>query len=252
MPDEVPLVGGNVGVDVVRVGDTVRRPAGPWSASVDALLLHLEAVGFEAAPRALGYDDQGRQVLSYIDGSIDADPADLDPAQLSLVGRTIREFHAASASFSPPPGAVWNVAIAPDRQDLICHHDLAPWNLVRAQRPVIIDWDGAGPGSRLWDLSYAAHGFVPLSPSARLDPTTEGRRFAALVNGYGLGDAERVELLGLLVPRIWSMHELLATGHREGRETWRRLWAEGHGDAWAADAAYTEQRQERLRIALLP
>jgi hypothetical protein len=27
---------------------------------------------------------------------------------------------------------------------------------------VFIDWDGAAPGSRLWDLAYAITGFVPL------------------------------------------------------------------------------------------
>ncbi len=35
---EEPLTGGNVGTGIVRVGGTVRRPSGPWSASVDALL----------------------------------------------------------------------------------------------------------------------------------------------------------------------------------------------------------------------
>jgi hypothetical protein len=29
----------------------------------------------------------------------------------------------------PPPGASWNRAIRPDREDLVCQHDAAPWNL---------------------------------------------------------------------------------------------------------------------------
>nr|WP_026876336.1 hypothetical protein [Jiangella gansuensis] len=49
---------------VVRVGETVRRPVMPWSAAVQALLLHLEAVGFPYAPRFLGLDEHGREVLS--------------------------------------------------------------------------------------------------------------------------------------------------------------------------------------------
>ena len=46
----------------------------------------------------------------------------------------------------PPEGSAWNVAITPDAQDLICHHDLAPWNLVRgAGRFAFIDRDrGSG------------------------------------------------------------------------------------------------------------
>ena len=66
-PDEQPLPG-NVTTGVVRVGDTVRRPVGPWTDAVDALLTHLHDVGFDGAPRPLGRDDQGRQVLEYVPG----------------------------------------------------------------------------------------------------------------------------------------------------------------------------------------
>src|SRR6266436_863387 len=65
---EVPLAGGDLNV-VVRVGDTVRRPAGP--PGVRALLEWFEHVGFDGAPRFLGFDDRGREILSYVEG----DPA---------------------------------------------------------------------------------------------------------------------------------------------------------------------------------
>jgi hypothetical protein len=48
----------------VRVGDAVRRPAGASRAAIRDLLLHLESVGFDGAPRHLGTDDQGREVLT--------------------------------------------------------------------------------------------------------------------------------------------------------------------------------------------
>lgn len=53
---------------VVRVGDTVRRPMHPWSASVHELLRHLAEVGFPYSPRVLGVDEAGREVLSYVAG----------------------------------------------------------------------------------------------------------------------------------------------------------------------------------------
>ena len=43
---EIPLAGGNMSAGVVRVGDTVRRPAGPWTPAVHALLTHLHEAGF--------------------------------------------------------------------------------------------------------------------------------------------------------------------------------------------------------------
>ncbi len=67
---EVLLVGGiaNRG-QVVRVGDTVRRPQRATSPAIHALLRHLADVGFAGAPRFLDVDDQGREVLSYVPGT---------------------------------------------------------------------------------------------------------------------------------------------------------------------------------------
>jgi hypothetical protein len=61
---EIPLAGGNMSSGVVRVGDTVRRPAGAWTPAVHALLSHLDSVGFRGAPRPLGIDEHGREVLT--------------------------------------------------------------------------------------------------------------------------------------------------------------------------------------------
>lgn len=55
---------------VVRVGDTIRRPAHARSAYVDELLRRLPAAGFDGAPRPLGYDELGRQILTFIEGEV--------------------------------------------------------------------------------------------------------------------------------------------------------------------------------------
>jgi hypothetical protein len=52
----------------VLIGDVIHKPAEPWTATVHALLRHLEDAGFDGAPRALGFDDQGREMLTYLPG----------------------------------------------------------------------------------------------------------------------------------------------------------------------------------------
>ena len=98
---EVHLPGGNVG-GAVRVGDTVRRTAGPWTPAVHALLDYL-AGRVPAIPRALGRDEQGREVLTYLPGQVvDIDTETLSAGQIVALVSWTRSFHQAVAGFSHP------------------------------------------------------------------------------------------------------------------------------------------------------
>ena len=116
--------------------------------------------------------------------------------------------------------------------------------LVRAgDRWVFIDWDGAGtgPGSRLWDLAYAAHGFVPFDPGG--DPRLDAARLRALADGYGLDEQERRELPALIGAHTRSMYDLLQRSSLTGAQPWARLFAEGHGDHWGPAADYVDRHR---------
>jgi len=102
LPAQHELRGGNVAVEVVRVSDTVRRPATRRSSSVDALLEHLHVVGFGGAPRPLGYDDAGRQTPSFVEGYVGPDPSDLDVDRLNDVDQLVRRLHDATSTFVAP------------------------------------------------------------------------------------------------------------------------------------------------------
>jgi Ser/Thr protein kinase RdoA (MazF antagonist) len=249
-PEEQPLAGGNVADLVVRIGDTVRKPAGPQTPAVHEFLCYLYDAGFTGAPRSFGLDDRGRHVIEYIPGELAYDMPPMDNAGLRRVGRLIREFHDIAAGFvAPPLGAQWDVAIPPDRADLICHHDLARWNLIcSADRWVFIDWDGAAPGSRLWDLAWAVTGFVPLDPGG--DPAADAPRLRALVDGYGLTAAQRQELPPLIGAHARGMFDLLSRSAKTGAQPWARLYAEGHGDYWGPAADYADQHVETWLRAL--
>jgi hypothetical protein len=246
---EIPLAGGNVSDGVVRVGDTVRRPAGPQTPAVHALLTHLHDVGYRHAPRSLGLDEVGRHVLEYIPGRM-AHPTGPDnpPLDPGVVGRLVRDLHDALDGWRPPADAVWTCPIPTDGDDLVIHNDLAPWNIVVGDRLVLIDWDGAAPGTRTWDLAYLAHALVPLEPGTDWDDVVV--RLRDLADGYGLDDAGRGRLAATLEPRTWSMHTLLHDGHRSGAQPWARLWSEGHGAVWRRDAEWIASRAPALAAAL--
>ncbi|MER5585465.1 aminoglycoside phosphotransferase family protein [Streptomyces asoensis] len=254
--EEQPLPGGNVSAGVVRVGDTVRRPSGPWTPAVHALLTHLYEVGYRAAPRPLGIDDQGREVLTFMPGHVVwPDRFSLLDAEghLADVARLIRDFHEAVRGFTPPPDAHWQVLIPAEGSDIIAHQDLAPWNLVAGDegRWAFIDWDTAGPGSRLWDVAYAMHGFIPLSAHPDWQRPDAAARLRVFADAYGLDEAERRHTVPLLGRRTRSMHDFLRDRAARGVQPWATLWAEGYGTAWRNDAEYIEEREEQWLRALL-
>lgn len=244
------LHGGNVADEVVRVGATVRKPATDATAAVEALLDHLDDVGFTGAPHSLGRDESGRHILEFIPGEMAHTLAPLTVTELGRLGGLIRELHDATESFQPTAASRWWVVIPADREDLICHHDLAPWNLVRdGDRWVFIDWDGAGPGSRLWDLAYAASTFVPFAAGG--EPVLDGPRLRAMADGYGLDEHERRALPALLAAHTRGMYDLLHDSSHTGEQPWARLFEEGHGEHWGPAADYIEANLERWTAALL-
>ena len=122
---EEELFGGNTSV-VVRVGDTVRRPVGPWTPAVHDLLNYLAAVGFRGAPRVRGIDELNREVLEFVSGEVGIlSPADPLPWWFRgaeacwSIGRWIREFQSAQEGFllTPPSrgGALLAVSSVRDR-----------------------------------------------------------------------------------------------------------------------------------------
>jgi Ser/Thr protein kinase RdoA (MazF antagonist) len=248
-PDETPLAGGNVAAEVVRSGATVRKPWRRSSRAVLHLLGYLEDQGYAGAPAGLGRDDRGRQVLEYVPGTMADRMAPLTGAGLGRVGAMIRRLHDLTARYRPPADPGWEPLLPPLREEVVCHHDLAPWNLVRdGERWVFVDWDGAAPGSRMEDLGYAAHGFVPLHPGG--DPGADARRLRALADGYGCDDAQRRELPDAVLYRVRGMFRTLEEGARTGAQPWARLHAEGHADHWGPAADYVERHRAVWLAAL--
>src|SRR2546430_7294471 len=92
--------------DAVRVGDTVRRRAGPWTPAVHELLRFLEREGFPA-PRARGLDEQGREILEYLNGEAHAG------TPVPLPDSVFREDHMIGAAHLLPPHYALVARLAP-------------------------------------------------------------------------------------------------------------------------------------------
>jgi hypothetical protein len=168
-PGEIALQGPNSFSRVFRVGDTIRREVNWWTPAVHELLRYLEAANFHGAPEVLGIDEDGREVLSFVDGATPAYPNHpwnfRSLPALSATALLIRAYHDAVEGFVPSIDARWRgLEGSPSGNEVICHNDLGPFNLVfRRGTPVaIIDWDNAAPGPRMWDVACALWRFTPL------------------------------------------------------------------------------------------
>ncbi len=159
------LTGGNV-TKVVRIGDTVRRTSSPWTPTVHQLLAHVRAKGLLWVPEPLGMDKRGREILSFIPGDVPHDMPEWiwNEQVLTDIARALREWHDATVDFSAP-NAIWGLPQTGPRE-VICHNDFAPYNCIFSKERFVgaIDFDACAPGTRLWDLAYAAYRFVPLLP----------------------------------------------------------------------------------------
>ncbi len=146
MEHEIPLTGGRTTAGIVRIGDTVRRPAKAISITQE-LLTHLESQGFSGVPRFLGIDNAGRQILTFVPGTVPSELGNFSGTQLAAAALLLRQFHDANRSF-PHKG----------QSEVVCHGDASPCNCVFVDGipRVFIDFDDAHPGSRLDDLGYAA------------------------------------------------------------------------------------------------
>ncbi|MGW3347313.1 aminoglycoside phosphotransferase family protein [Nonomuraea rubra] len=225
---------------VVRVGDTVRRPVHPWTPAVHALLRHLEEAGYPYSPRVLGLDEQGREVLTYLEG--ESGPQGwakvVGDAGLAAFARLLRGYHDAVAGFRPPPGLSWFTGEAEPRDgEVICHGDFGPWNVVwRGDRPAgILDWDYALPRPRLHDVAYALEYVAPFRDDAEClrwlrypAPPDRRRRLELFAGAYGLPSAEGLvdAVIGVQRDGIERVRALAAAG----RQPQARWVAEGYLD----------------------
>lgn len=231
-------MGGNISAGVVRVGDTVRRPAGPWTPAVHALLRHLEGVGFDRSPRVLGFDERGREVLTYLDGmslSLDAPELLVSLETVWKAGALAADLTAVLRSFTVPAHAHWwRGSIDPGAGSTIIHNDLAPWNvIVHGDEWGLIDWDFAGPGRFEWEASYTLHTFG-LLPALDLSDAEVVARTRSFGDGARLSTSALTDVLRLVPLRTRANAEMIERLAAAGHPGYVAVERKGHAKDWRA------------------
>jgi hypothetical protein len=216
--DDIEHLPGAVG-GATRIGRTVRRPTGPWTQAVHELLEHLHAHDLPGVPEVHGTDDEGREVLSYVEGrGVPVDDEVVLDSVLVEAAEWLRKFHDTVDDFRPDGPRHWRgtgeVELVDDQ--IICHHDPGAYNWIiqSGHFVAMIDWDMAGPGQPIEDLAFLAWTGIPLYRETPVEDVA--RRVGLLAEAYG--ECGPLTLLNAVVDRMTAASDRIEAGIARGDE----------------------------------
>jgi 8-oxo-dGTP diphosphatase len=245
----IDMDGGNVG-GAVRIGGTVRRPTGPWTPTIHALLGHLANRGVPHLPTVLGIDAVGREVLTYLEGYVtDTVEQLLTDRQVVAAMRWLRSCHRAVEDFRPDR-PVWR--LKPHRLDedaIICHNDFGAYNMAfdGDRLTGVFDWDVAGPAYPIDDLSFFAWNSLPLCRPAG-SPEWVAGRLQLMAASYG--ELSGRAILNHVEARISGAADTIAAGQAAGDPGMLNLKKVGEPDRMRRRLQWVLARSAAIRAAL--
>lgn len=233
-----PLAGGR-DQGAVLVDGSVRRSVRPWTHTVHDLLRYLAARGFPGAPRVVGFDDHGREMLTFLPGRTVGHsqpwPAWTHSGQaLDQVGEWLRDYHRVVADYIPPSNAVWREGQSWQPGLIVGHGDPAPYNAVWNDAGLVgfIDWDNAGPVTPEDDLAWVAFSWTPLHARAvvRREGFTAFRerrtRLERLLAAYGWQGTTQ-DVIGRIDARIRHQVTVMRTTAARGDPAYQQMLLRG-------------------------
>jgi hypothetical protein len=260
---EIELPAGDVTVGVVRIGDTVRRPRQESSERVADYLRHLESVGFDGAPRYLGVDAQGRDVLTFLAGYVPSAPVETWAAAddvLPGVAQLLRRLHDASEGYAPPHRPLEPGRPPPrfpeGEPEIFAQRDVTPQNTVFRDGAAwaVVDFDLSDWTTRSVDLANTAMHWVPLSDPVDRPPVYRdidvATRLRLMLDGYGRDVISPAALLHAAELRFAAGHAAMRWAAEHYGGGWARMWDEGVGDVIQRRVKWFESMRPELADAL--
>ncbi len=235
---------------VSLAGGRVRRPVYAWTPTVHALLGSLHAAGVVEVPVPLGLTAEYEEV-SFLRGDAGADcwPHQATDSGLRSAGRLLRRIHDATVGWVPPAGAVWGLP-ARRPEEVVCHGDPGPWNMVWNDGAAVglFDGDFCHPGPRVDDVAYALEYLAPFRDDAQAQrwhgfssPPDRAGRISAFCEAYGISSVGVVDVVTDVQRRGIDHVRMLAEAGVHPQVDWV---ADGHLDELAARVAWSQNHRD--------
>lgn len=201
------LTGGRDG-EILRQGEAVIRPAGPWTEAVHAFLNFMAREGADFVPKPLGITkaclktpktarnqlklqqipcaqmnfqtrpEQNEEMLSYMPGEVYNYPLpEMLRGEAAWISAAdlLHRFHAYGARYLPllTGREQWMLPVVAPAETL-CHGDFAPYNvtILNGRAAGLIDFDTLHPGPRMWDVAYGIYRWLSVTPDESGAPDT--------------------------------------------------------------------------------
>lgn len=259
--EEEILTGGNVS-KVYLSGDTIRRELKPGSTKIHKLLQHLENKNFNHAPKFLGTDNRGREILTHIEGEAGHYPLKKymwSNDVLKEIAEMLRRYHDSVSDFSIEEN--WQpIDNTPQPYEVLCHNDFAIYNIIfNDKRPVgIIDFDVAAPGPRIWDIAYTLYTCIPLSrffyaengdavyyhSQKHADSTKQ--RVRLFFESYGM-EIEN-DYLDVVILRLEGLCKTIKRKAKEGNVAFQQMIKEGHLEHYQSDITFIREHRKKWML----
>ena len=194
MEEEIILTGGRVTKGVVKKGNFVYRPCCVNSNFVHDVLLWLEKKNNGISPHFKGVSGDGREIITFLEGSSPDNLGNFSDDQLYRAGKIIKNIHESLSDF---PGC--------NDGQTVCHYDLSPCNFMFMNNMpyAVFDWDSCRIGDPKDDLAYAVKMWCDIGNNEQV-VSDVNRKIKIMIHGYGINGFDlKNKILGQL-DRLYS------------------------------------------------